>query len=149
MVDGNFIGKDGKDYSYLKPTAWKRGESGNLKGRPPEKRILSTYLKAQLKCWCSSVKVFAQRAESLDMDPETTTIGELLAAVTLNRSMNGETGYMQQAYERVEGKVHSVLEEDEEDVITNKIQEALKKLDLAKNNKPNVEKESNEEEKKV
>ena len=147
MAKNNYdkTAEGGRDYSYLAPYGWKKGKSGNPKGGPKKKRILTTYLKAQLECLCSSVTVFAERAKVLDMDPDETTIGELLAAVTLNRSMNGETGYMQQAFDRVEGKVHSVLEEDEEDVITNKIQQALRQLDLAKENKPDVEEKENKE----
>lgn len=104
---GQVLGKNGKPIGEtppeLTPYGWKKGQSGNPKGRPKKEKVLTHWLKEQLGCMCSSVQRFADYARALDLDPDTTTIGALLSATVIDQALTGGHFQMREVFNRSDG----------------------------------------------
>ena len=145
MADpSKYIADNGRDFSHLAPHSWVKGQSGNPKGGPKKERILGNYIKAQLGCMCSSVAIFTARACWLNLDPNTTTIGQLVAAITVERSVNGEAMYMRELFDRSDGKVVTPIEVDDAGVTAAEIRKTLQSM----HNLNNEEKSEHDNDKK-
>ena len=98
----------------VKEHGWKKGKDGGP-GAPKKADRLTSYLKEQLKCVCSSVPKFEGLAKEMELDPETTLIGELLTALLIDRALDGvvdnNLGYLKELINRVDGKVVEKIEQ--------------------------------------
>lgn len=77
---------------HLKPHWWKPGESGNPKGKTPNKKVVSEWIREIL-------------SEIPDNQLENMTRGELLARAIVNKAMQGDMRAVEIALDRGEGKV--------------------------------------------
>ncbi len=140
--EGKVIGKTGKVLGEtppeLIPYGWKKGQSGNPKGRPPKEKVLTTYLKAQLNCLCSSVKKFAEYCKNYDLDPDETTIGELVSATLIDQMLTGGHFQMREIMNRVDGIQTSFDRDGDPDEFAMKMLHALSQIKAGKMQPPPV-----------
>ena len=73
-------------------TRWKKGESGNPKGRPKKQDSLTSLLKEEIKKICPA-------------DPEKRTWEELFVRLTLQLAMKGNPTAFKEVWDRIGGKI--------------------------------------------
>lgn len=140
--EGKPIGKNGmvigETPERLIPYGWKKGQSGNPKGRPPKEKVLTTYLKAQLNCLCSSVKKFAEYCTKYDLNPDETTIGELVSATLIDQMLQGGHFQMREIMNRVDGIQTAFDNTGDPDEFALKMLDALSQIKAGKMQPPPV-----------
>ncbi len=73
-------------------TRWKKGESGNPKGRPKKQDSLTSLLKEEIKKICPA-------------DREKRTWKELIIRATLQLAMKGNAAALREVWDRLDGKI--------------------------------------------
>jgi hypothetical protein len=76
---------------------WKKGVSGNPKGRPKKQDSLTTLMKEKLEKPCPA-------------DKENRTWGELIVQTTLQHAMKGNQAAIHEVWNRMDGKLRQSLE---------------------------------------
>jgi hypothetical protein len=76
---------------------WKKGVSGNPRGRPRKQDSLTTLLKDEVEKSCPA-------------DKEHRTWGELIVRATLQQAMKGNPAALREVWDRLEGKLKQSLE---------------------------------------
>jgi len=88
---------DGKPGNHGRPlppagTRWKKGVSGNPRGRPKKQETLTSLLNKEIKKICSA-------------DRQKRTYEELMVLATLQLAMKGNAAALKEVWERLDGKV--------------------------------------------
>ncbi len=73
-------------------TRWKKGESGNPKGRPKKQDSLTSLLREEIKKICPA-------------DREKRTWKELIVGATLQLAMKGNAAALREVWDRLDGKI--------------------------------------------
>lgn len=81
----------------LKPYWWKRGQSGNPAGRPPNKPTLTEYMKARIHEVCET-------------DRKKRTYGEILADRTIVLALEGNATALREVFDRIDGRLAQPIE---------------------------------------
>ena len=87
-------GPEGESKRQLPPAEhqWKKGVSGNPRGRPKKQDSLTSLLKAEIKKICPA-------------DRQKRTWEELMVLATLQLAMKGNAAALKEIWERLDGKI--------------------------------------------
>ena len=98
--------EDINNYPNLVKHAWKPGQSGNPKGSKPRRRILTNKLIKFLDKLAEDVPAIKGIASTLELDPETATVADVVMMNMVVQSMlSGNSSFIIELLNRVEGKV--------------------------------------------
>lgn len=90
---------------HLRAYQWKPGQSGNPTGRPKGKVSLTQIVRELIDepaSLCPPVKAWARE---IGLDPDKTSMGAVVAARIIVGACDGESGWMQELFNRIDGKV--------------------------------------------
>lgn len=76
-----------KQPEHIKPYAWKKGQSGNPRGRPPGNKAMAKLLRDQLDEPAALVPAVAEKAKKLGLNPSKSTIGSVLGLSMINEAV--------------------------------------------------------------
>lgn len=89
---------------------WKKGQSGNPKGRPKGRNI-TEHFKHILNAPVSYMPHVSSLLEKMDLDPLKYTVGEAVAYLSIVDVLEGDTRKLEILLNRVEGGITQVLEQ--------------------------------------
>lgn len=107
-VDEHILTKN-KEKSLANLRPWKPGQSGNPLGRPKNDFSFVTQFRHSFTKKASELIPTKKAAESLGINPESITIGELYAVSMLTESMKGRDSIAKEIINRLDGKVPDVI----------------------------------------
>lgn len=96
--------KKGRPEPPLK-SRWKKGQSGNPKGRPPKELCLTSLVKAELEL---QAEQGGQLLRNKDGSPK--TWAQILATAIVRQAARGNATALAQLWERLDGKIPQALE---------------------------------------
>ena len=120
-----------KKSEWLKPYHFKKGQSGNPKGRPVGSRGLSKTMSKLVEELCTTVPQIESIAIELGLDPRKTTIGGVLAFKLIFDALHGDGPIAKEVLNRIDGKVADIiqLQEGIEALSDEQLEEELNRID--------------------